>query len=52
MSRNFSQTTIRFFLHDNKQLVLIVLVSVFSLMRERNAFIDQVNEAACNWRMP
>lgn len=47
MSGNFSQTTTSFyFLHDNKQLVLIVLVCVFSLVREGNGFIDQVNEAA------
>lgn len=35
-----------FFLHDNKQLVLIVLICVFSLVREGNRSIDQVNEAA------
>ena len=35
-----------FFLYDNKQLVLTVPVSAFSLVREGNRLIDQVNEAA------
>lgn len=40
-----SDNYIFFPLHDNKQLVLIVLVSVSSLVGEGNGFIDQVNEA-------
>lgn len=40
------------FLHDNKPLVFIDFGSVFSHVREGNGLILQVNEAACDSKVP